>query len=105
MKKSFDFLSYIFSKPQNAKRSSKRAKGRQAKLEELEGREMLDGALGSIFAGAMMPDDNNDDIVVVAPPDFTKIVHVSSDAVSVGPQSAAAPQAAGETEEIQKGPS
>ncbi|MCL2005251.1 MAG: fibronectin type III domain-containing protein [Planctomycetaceae bacterium] len=40
-----------------------------------------------------------------SPPEFTKIVHVSSDAVSVGPQSAAAPQAAGETEEIQKGPS
>ncbi|MCL2005884.1 MAG: fibronectin type III domain-containing protein [Planctomycetaceae bacterium] len=93
----FDFINKIFSNTQQSNAKRNRKKGRQARIEELEGREMLDGALGSIFAGAYMPDNNDDDIIVVAPPDFSNLPKITVSGTITADSQSAGPQAAGET--------
>ncbi|MCL2005295.1 MAG: fibronectin type III domain-containing protein, partial [Planctomycetaceae bacterium] len=68
----------------SALKAKKRRQGRSLRLEELENREMLDGALGSIFAGAaFMPE--TDDQVVVAPPTFENGPQPGAAALSITP--------------------
>jgi len=67
--KNFNF-DRIFGNSNNSKSASKasqKRKGRSARIEELEGREMLDGAMGAMFAAALDNDDCTTKYDLVAP--------------------------------------